>query len=42
MLGFLNKIFGSKSDRDIKLIQPLVDKIKEEYSKLSSLSNDEL
>ncbi|MDB5119494.1 MAG: secA [Sphingobacteriales bacterium] len=42
MLGFLNKIFGSKSDRDIKLIQPLVDKIKEEYAKLSSLSNDEL
>ena len=42
MLGFLNKLFGSKSDRDIKLIQPLVDKTKEEYLKLASLSNDEL
>ncbi len=42
MLGFLNKIFGSKSDRDIKLIQPLVEKTKEEYAKLAGLSNDEL
>lgn len=42
MLGFLAKIFGSKSERDIKLIQPLVVKINEEYAKLASLSNDEL
>ena len=42
MLGFLNKLFGSKSDRDIKLIQPLVEKTKEEYSKLANISNDEL
>ncbi|MFW0715666.1 preprotein translocase subunit SecA [Pedobacter sp. N23S346] len=42
MLGFLAKVFGSKSDRDIKAIQPLVVKINEEYAKLSSISNDEL
>jgi len=42
MLGFLTKIFGSKSERDIKSIQPLVVKINEEYAKLSSISNDEL
>ena len=42
MLGFLSKLFGSKSDRDIKLIQPLVEKTKEEYAKLAGLSNDEL
>lgn len=42
MLGFLSKLFGSKSDRDIKLIQPLVDKIKEEYAKLTAISNDAL
>lgn len=42
MLGFLSKIFGSKSERDIKLIAPLVEKTKEEYSKLNTLSNDEL
>ena len=42
MLGFLTKIFGSKSERDIKVLQPLVVKINEEYAKLAALSNDEL
>jgi preprotein translocase subunit SecA len=42
MLGLLSKLFGSKSNRDIKLIQPLVEKTKDEYSKLHALSNDEL
>ena len=42
MLKFLSKLFGSKSERDIKSIQPIVNKIKEEYEKLSTLSNDEL
>ncbi|WP_443945817.1 preprotein translocase subunit SecA [Pedobacter sp. AW1-32] len=42
MLGFLAKVFGSKSERDIKAIQPLVGKINEHYAKLSTLSNDEL
>ena len=42
MLTFLSKIFGSKSDRDIKHILPLVEKIKEEYPKLAGLTNDEL
>lgn len=42
MLGFLTKIFGSKSERDIKAIMPVVQQINEEYAKLASLSNDEL
>ncbi|MFD2598476.1 preprotein translocase subunit SecA [Sphingobacterium corticis] len=42
MLKFLSKLFGSKSERDIKGIQPIVNKIKEEYEKLAGLSNDEL
>ncbi len=46
MLDFINKavskIFGSKSQKDIKEITPLLEKAKEEYAKLSSLSNDEL
>jgi preprotein translocase subunit SecA len=42
MLALISKLFGSKSNRDIKLIQPLVEKTKEEYAKLSALSNDEL
>lgn len=42
MLGFLNKLFGSKSDRDIKQIQPIVEKIKAVYPTLAILSDDEL
>ena len=42
MLGFLNQLFGSKSERDIKLIKPLVEKTKEEYAQLATLNNDEL
>ncbi len=46
MLGSINKLFGkilgNKSDRDIKSLAPLVEKIKAEYAKLSSISNDQL
>jgi preprotein translocase subunit SecA len=38
----LTKIFGSKSDRDLKEIYPLVSKINEQFSKLSSISDQEL
>ncbi len=40
--GFLTKIFGNKSDRDIKEIMPYVIATNEEYAKLANLSNDEL
>ncbi|GAB3827470.1 preprotein translocase subunit SecA [Pontibacter rugosus] len=36
------KIFGTKSDRDIKEVLPYVSKINEEYTKLSGLTDDEL
>ena len=42
LLGILGKLFGNKYDKDIKEITPLIDKINEEFSKLSSLSNNEL
>lgn len=42
MLTFLKKFFGTKSEKDIKLIQPQVDKIIEIYPTLKKLSNDEL
>ncbi len=42
MLEFISKLFGNKSDRDVKAIQPLVEKIKNEFSKLDGISNDEL
>lgn len=42
MLEFISKLFGNKSERDVKSIQPIVEKIKEEFSKLDGISNDEL
>lgn len=38
----LGKFLGNKSERDIKEIMPVVEKIREEYDKLQHLSNDEL
>ena len=38
----LSKVFGTKSDRDIKLLNPVVDSIKEAYAKLQVLTDDEL
>ena len=38
----LQSLFGNKSTRDMKLIQPLVEKVKEAYPAIKALSNDEL
>ncbi len=38
----VSKFFGTKSDRDLKTIQPIVEQILVEYPKLASLTNDEL
>lgn len=38
----LGKILGSKSDRDLKEIQPILQKINSIYPTLSGISNDEL
>ncbi len=38
----IQNFLGSKSDRDIKAIMPVVHQIKEEFEKLSSLSNDQI
>jgi preprotein translocase subunit SecA len=38
----VTKIFGTKSDRDIKAILPIVDKIKEAYAQLHQISDDAL
>jgi len=43
MIGFLSKIFGgSKSEKDVKKIQPLVARINEFFSQYQSLDNDAL
>jgi preprotein translocase subunit SecA len=42
MATFLKKLFGSKSDKDIKVLSPLLEKTLAEYEIISKLSNDEL
>lgn len=43
MLGFLSKMFGgSKSEKDIKTIQPIVLQINQHFAAYQSLSNDQL
>ncbi len=43
MIGFLSKIFGgSKSDKDVKVIQPVITQINNVYNSYKTLSNDEL
>ena len=40
--GILKKVFGSKSDRDMKLIKPVLDKVLAAYPAIDALSDDEL
>ncbi len=40
--SLLKKFFGTKADRDLKEIQPFVDKIREVFPGIDKLSNDEL
>lgn len=43
MISFLSKIFGgSKSDKDVKKLQPMVAEINKHYAELQSLTNDQL
>ncbi|MBN2812527.1 MAG: preprotein translocase subunit SecA [Bacteroidales bacterium] len=42
LTNVLKQFFGSKSQRDIKEIIPLLNKIREAYSEIEKLSNDEL
>ena len=42
MLQFIAKIFGTKSDKDIKRVMPLVEATKKEGEKLLNLTHDQL
>ena len=42
MLKLIAKIFGTKSQKDIKQIMPLVDQTRQEGEKLTGLSHDQL
>ncbi|HVA98471.1 MAG TPA: preprotein translocase subunit SecA [Bacteroidia bacterium] len=38
----ISKIFGNKSDRDLKTLHPILDEIKKAYPSIAALSNDAL
>ncbi len=40
--NFLKSMFGDKSSRDMKLIQPIVEKVKKAYPEIEALDNDAL
>jgi preprotein translocase subunit SecA len=43
MLGFLSKLFGgSKSEKDVLKLSPIVEKINQNFQQYQSLSNDQL
>ncbi|MEP6726736.1 MAG: preprotein translocase subunit SecA [Bacteroidota bacterium] len=43
MMGFISKIFGgNKSEKDVKLIEPVVVKINQFYASYQSFTNDQL
>ena len=42
MANFLTKLFGTKSDRDLKQLVPIKDLVLEAYETIKNLSNDEL
>ena len=42
MANFLRKLFGSKSQRDLKEVQPFLDATLKVYPSIKELSNDDL
>jgi preprotein translocase subunit SecA len=43
MIGFLSKLFGgNKSEKDVKKILPIIEKVSQHFTSYASLSNDEL
>ncbi|MBQ8462174.1 MAG: preprotein translocase subunit SecA [Bacteroidales bacterium] len=40
--GIIRKLFGSKADRDMKELRPILDKVLAAYPQIDALSNDEL
>ena len=42
MLKLIAKVFGTKSEKDIKKMLPVVDQINEVYGSLATISNDDL
>ncbi|MDB5273708.1 MAG: preprotein translocase subunit SecA, partial [Chitinophagaceae bacterium] len=42
MLGFIKKVFGTKSERDVKRLLPFVDATNQEFGLLKNISDDQL
>jgi preprotein translocase subunit SecA len=42
MRNFIKKVFGDKNAKDVKLLSPVADEIKQEYEKIKDLSEDQL
>lgn len=42
MLKFIAKVFGTKSDKDVKKLMPIVEEVNSEFAKLSTISDQEL
>ncbi len=42
LIEFISKLFGNKASRDMRDIQPWVQKVKDAYPAIAGLSNDEL
>ena len=42
MANFLSKLFGTKSDRDLKEVKPLLDATLKVYPEIQKLTNDQL
>lgn len=42
MLSFISKLFGTKSEKDIKILLPIVDEVLKAEKELANLSNDDL
>jgi preprotein translocase subunit SecA len=42
MFGLLAKVFGTKSERDVKKMRPIVAQINEIYAQLNSLTDDQI
>ena len=41
-IEIITKLFGNKAQKDMRAIQPIVDKIKAQYETIDALSNDDL
>ena len=42
LVDIIKKVFGTKSDRDMKKVKPLLDKVLSAYETIDKLTNDEL